>query len=283
MLSYRHSFHAGNFADVLKHTVLAEILRHLIKKEKPIAYIDTHAGAGLFSLQSEDAEKLGEYRDGIARVINKTYPEMAGYLEVVKGLNKPGLLTRYPGSPVVAGHFLRRQDHAWLYELHPQDHVTLSKNIAASNMAVRKNVTVQKEDGLKGFLSLLPPVSRRGLVLIDPSYEVKTEYDQVVVALEKAHKKFSTGVYALWYPVVERERIDRLERRLIATGIRNIQQFELGVRADATEQGMTSSGMIVINPPWGLLASMQAVLPKLAKALAQEEKPVFRCRVLVDE
>lgn len=283
MLSYRHSFHAGNFADVLKHAVLAEILSHLTKKEKPIVYIDTHAGAGLFNLQSDDAEKLGEYRDGIAKVINKGYPEMAGYLDLVKGMNKPGLLTRYPGSPLVAGHFLRRQDRGWLYELHPQDSVTLSKNIAGSNLAARKNIVVQREDGLKGFLSLLPPVSRRGLVLIDPSYEVKTEYDQVVVALEKAHKKFSTGVYALWYPVVERERIERLERRLLATGIKNIQQFELGVRPDADGQGMTSSGMIVINPPWGLLDAMKSVLPKLAKALAQEGQPVFRCQVLADE
>lgn len=283
MLSYRHSFHAGNFADVLKHAVLAEILSHLTKKEKPIVYIDTHAGAGLFNLQSDDAEKLGEYRDGIAKVINKGYPEMAGYLDLVKGMNKPGLLTRYPGSPLVAGHFLRRQDRGWLYELHPQDSVTLSKNIAGSNLAARKNMVVQREDGLKGFLSLLPPVSRRGLVLIDPSYEVKTEYDQVVVALEKAHKKFSTGVYALWYPVVERERIERLERRLLATGIKNIQQFELGVRPDADGQGMTSSGMIVINPPWGLLDAMKSVLPKLAKALAQEGQPVFRCQVLADE
>lgn len=283
MLSYRHSFHAGNFADVLKHLVVAEILSHLVKKDKPIAYIDTHAGAGLFNLQSDDAEKLGEYRDGIAKVINKGYPEMASYLDLVKGMNKPGLLTRYPGSPLVAGHFLRRQDRGWLYELHPQDSVTLSKNIAGSNLAARKNIVVQREDGLKGFLSLLPPVSRRGLVLIDPSYEVKTEYDQVVVALEKAHKKFSTGVYALWYPVVERERIERLERRLLATGIKNIQQFELGVRPDADGQGMTSSGMIVINPPWGLLDAMKSVLPKLAKALAQEGQPVFRCQVLADE
>lgn len=283
MLSYRHSFHAGNFADVLKHLVVAEILSHLVKKDKPIAYIDTHAGAGLFNLQSDDAEKLGEYRDGIAKVINKGYPEMAGYLDLVKGMNKPGLLTRYPGSPLVAGHFLRRQDRGWLYELHPQDSVTLSKNIAGSNLAARKNMVVQREDGLKGFLSLLPPVSRRGLVLIDPSYEVKTEYDQVVVALEKAHKKFSTGVYALWYPVVERERIERLERRLLATGIKNIQQFELGVRPDADGQGMTSSGMIVINPPWGLLDAMKSVLPKLAKALAQDGQPVFRCQVLADE
>lgn len=283
MLSYRHSFHAGNFADVLKHTVVAEILGHLTKKDKPIVYIDTHAGAGLFNLQSEDAEKLGEYRDGIARVINKGYPEMVGYLNLVKGINKPGLLTRYPGSPMVAGHFLRRQDRAWLYELHPQDFVTLSKNIAGSNLAVRKNVAVQREDGLQGFLTLLPPVSRRGLVLIDPSYEVKTEYDQVVVALEKAHKKFSTGVYALWYPVVERERIQRLERRLLATGIKNIHQFELGVRPDAVGQGMTSSGMIVINPPWGLFDGMKSVLPKLAKVLAQQGEPVFRCQVLADE
>lgn len=283
MLSYRHSFHAGNFADVLKHLVVAEILSHLVKKDKPIVYIDTHAGAGLFNLQSDDAEKLGEYRDGIAKVINKGYPEMASYLDLVKGMNKPGLLTRYPGSPLVAGHFLRRQDRGWLYELHPQDSVTLSKNIAGSNLAARKNIVVQREDGLKGFLSLLPPVSRRGLVLIDPSYEVKTEYDQVVVALEKAHKKFSTGVYALWYPVVERERIERLERRLLATGIKNIQQFELGVRPDADGQGMTSSGMIVINPPWGLLDAMKSVLPKLAKALAQEGQPVFRCQVLADE
>lgn len=278
MLSYRHSFHAGNFADVLKHIVLVEALEHLTKKDAPFEYIDTHSGAGLFNLKSAHAKKLEEHSNGIGKLDRGAFPEIANYFDVIDSYNKDRELLFYPGSPSFAKHYLRPQDRAWLYELHPEDFKTLSKN----NERQRK-IRVNNEDGLKGVLGLLPPASRRGIVLIDPSYEVKTEYVQVVECIKKAHKKFMGGTYAVWYPMINRNKINEFERLFIQSGIRNIQRFELGLSADDNdERGMTSSGMIVINPPWTLHKKMSTLLPKLAKALAGDAG-VYQCDVLVEE
>nr|WP_279537191.1 23S rRNA (adenine(2030)-N(6))-methyltransferase RlmJ [Aestuariicella hydrocarbonica] len=255
-----------------------------MKKDKAIVYIDTHSGAGLFNLRSQDAEKLEEYRNGIGKLVHKPYPEMASYLELVKSFNKPNLLSCYPGSPMIAAHFLRPQDKAWLYELHPQDYKALKGNIQATSKSARRKISVVCQDGLQGVLSQLPPASRRGLVLIDPSYEVKSEYDKVASVVGKAYKKFSTGIFAIWYPVVEREKIHKLEKKLVASGIRNIQKFELGLQADSKEHGMTAAGMIVINPPWGLYDKMSSLLPKLTKALGNGSADAFyKCETLVGE
>lgn len=278
MLSYRHSFHAGNFADVLKHIVVIEILQHLGKKDKPFDYIDTHSGAGLFDLSSAHAAKLQEYRNGIGKLNPADWPELASYFSVVHEYNRSKSLTHYPGSPMIALHFLRSQDRAWLYELHPEDAMLLSQNTADDRRA-----RVMNEDGLKRLLSLLPPISRRGFVLIDPSYEIKTDYDLVFQTVAKAYKKFATGTYAIWYPVVDRNRINRLERQFVNSGISNIQRFELAIAEDTDERGMTSSGMIVINPPWQLMTTMQALLPKLVTTLAESDGAFYKCDVLVAE
>ncbi|WP_049721245.1 23S rRNA (adenine(2030)-N(6))-methyltransferase RlmJ [Gilvimarinus polysaccharolyticus] len=279
MLSYRHSYHAGNHADVIKHIVLVEILAYLGQKPAPFEYIDTHAGAGLYNLRSEHAIKLGEYRGGIGKLMTKPWPLLAPYLEQVKLANRTDKLYYYPGSPLIAQRFLRRQDRAWLFELHPSDHKKLSDNTKAFS-----NVQVEHADGLNGLLARIPPKSRRALVLIDPSYEVKSEYVKVIDAVIKAHKKFASGVYAIWYPVVEREQIDFMAKKLVRSGIKNIQRYELGLEADAEEKGhgMTASGLFVINPPWTLRATMQELLPQLQAALAEDDG-FFKCDVLVDE
>ena len=277
MLSYRHSFHAGNHADVLKHIVLIEILEHLIKKDSTFDYIDTHAGAGLYNLQSEHASKLQEYTQGIAKLNREEFPELASYFTILSKHNSTENLNFYPGSPLIAADFLRNKDRAWLYELHPKDAELLLKNTGKNN-----NIRVMRDDGFKGLLSLLPPVSRRGLVLIDPSYEIKTDYGKVFTILAEAHKKFPTGTYALWYPVVDRMTIDQLERKFIRSGIKKIQRFELGIAADQFGTGMSASGMIVINPPWTLMDKMNTVLPKLVSAIGGVGA-FYKCEELVGE
>lgn len=278
MLSYRHSFHAGNFADVLKHLVLVEVVEYLLRKDGRVDYIDTHAGAGLFNLAAGDALKLQEHSDGIGRLGSTDIPGLARYLEVIDAFNSGGGRAIYPGSPAIALHLLRPQDRAWLFELHPQDF-----DVLAGNMAGDRRVRVAREDGLRASLALLPPVGRRALVFIDPSYEIKADYDQVVDTVQKAHAKFATGTYVIWYPVVDRRRIIAMERRLLRTGIRNIQRFEICVGADSDDHGMTGSGLFVINPPWTLLGTMSTVLPDLARVLARDPHFSCACDVIAGE
>jgi 23S rRNA (adenine2030-N6)-methyltransferase len=278
MLSYRHSFHAGNFADVLKHIVLVEILEYLNRKEKGFHYIDTHAGAGLYDLQSEHAAKLGEWEQGVGKLKREDWPELARYFAVIDYFNAAGSSSAYPGSPLIAQNLMREQDRATLFELHPTDFDLLKENTATD-----KRILVMQKDGFKGLLSQLPPPSRRGLVLIDPSYEVKTDYETVVSTLKQAHRKFATGIYALWYPVVDRQRIDEMEKQLMLSGIRDIQRYELGLHPDAEALGMTAAGIIVINPPWTLRDKMNQVLPKLASALGDSSEAFVRCDVLAEE
>lgn len=290
MLSYRHSYHAGNFADVLKHIVLVECLEHFNKKEAPFDYIDTHSGAGLYDLRSANANKTGEYKEGIAKLKRIDFPELGSYFEVIDALNqqqgidskKKGLMF-YPGSPAIAHHFVtspkRQKDKAWLFELHSSDFRILSESMAAG-----RKIRIKQEDGLKALLALVPPVSRRALVLIDPSYEIKSDYYDVVDAVIKAHKKFNSGTYAIWYPVVERKRVDGMWRKLKSAGIKNIQQYELGLAEDSLERGMTSAGMIVINPPWTLKKKLDKLLPKLVKQLDRGDGKAFSlCQTLVAE
>lgn len=278
MLSYRHSFHAGNFADVLKHIVLIEILQYLARKEKGFEYVDSHAGAGRFDLTSGHAGKLEEYKDGIGKLWGGDWPGLTDYFNAIKAQNPSGHLKYYPGSPLFAAFFMRPQDKAWLFELHPDDFRKLEKNTAGD-----QRFRLRFQDGYQGVVSVLPPPTRRGLVLFDPSYEVKSEYEQVLETLGKAHRIFSTGIYAIWYPVVVRERIRQLEKRLLASGIRDIQRFELGLAPDNDDRGMTAAGMIVVNPPWGLFEKMSGVLPKLVEALGRPDEAFFKCEKLVQE
>lgn len=279
MFSYRHGFHAGNFADVLKHFVQVEILSHLMKKEAPFDYIDTHAGAGLYRLESDMAQKNQEYLTGIGKLFaDNSLPPLAPYLQLVSDLNPTGQLRFYPGSPMVAASLLRPQDKAWLFELHPSDAENLRQNFAG-----RRQCVVREEDGFKGLAALLPTRSRRALVLIDPPYEQKEDYQRVVSALELIHRKMATATVAIWYPVVDRRRIDAMTRKIAASGIRKIELFELGVRADSEGHGMTASGMIVVNPPWTLRAQMEQLLPQLAERLSLDGDAHFRCETLAGE
>ncbi|MFK8016176.1 MAG: 23S rRNA (adenine(2030)-N(6))-methyltransferase RlmJ [Gammaproteobacteria bacterium] len=277
MLSYRHGFHAGNFADVLKHTVVAKILAHMVRKDKPFDYIDTHAGAGVYDLHSAEASKNAEHNDGYARLDPHDWPGLSDYFASVDAVNPGSTLKFYPGSPLIAQHFLREHDCAWLFELHPQDFATLSANVRE-----RRKTRARRDDGLKGLLGVVPPVSRRAFVLIDPSYELRREFGLVFDAVRAAVEKFPTGVYAIWYPVVDRQKVRRFQRQFVTSGMRNIQCYELGIEPDSVERGMTSSGVIVINPPWTLERDMRELLPRLARALGGERAP-FRCQTLVSE
>ncbi|MBB5211519.1 23S rRNA (adenine(2030)-N(6))-methyltransferase RlmJ [Microbulbifer hydrolyticus] len=279
MLSYRHGFHAGNFADVLKHCVQVEIISYLQKKEAPFDYIDTHAGAGRYALTSDMAQKNREYMTGIGRLFKTCdLPGLQNYLRLIEALNPQQSLQHYPGSPLIATSMLRPQDKAWLFELHPSDAEKLRHCVPRG-----RQCQVREEDGFAGLASLLPSRARRALILIDPPYEQKADYQRVVDALRLIHRKMATATVALWYPVVERRRIEALEKQLVASGIRNIELYELGVRADACGGGMTSSGMIVINPPWTLRAQVQALLPPLAAELGVNGGGHYRCEVLVAE
>ncbi|AWW58844.1 putative DNA (exogenous) processing protein [Pasteurella multocida subsp. multocida str. Anand1_buffalo] len=268
MLSYRHSFHAGNHADVLKHLVLMLIIENLQQKEKGFYYLDTHAGVGRYRLFSEEAEKTAEFEQGIARLWQRDDlpEEVARYIKLIKQVNYGGKALRYyAGSPLIAAKMLRPQDRALLTELHPSDYPLLRNNFKEFD-----NVTTKRYNGFQQLKATLPPKERRGLVLIDPPYELKEDYDLVVNAIEEGYKRFATGIYAIWYPVVLRQQTKRILKGLEKTGIRKILQIELAVRPDSDQRGMTASGMIVINPPWTLTQQMQNILPYLTNVLVPE-------------
>ena len=268
MLSYRHSFHAGNHADVLKHIVLMLILENLKLKDKGFYYLDTHAGVGRYQLSSDEAEKTGEYKEGIGRLWERTDlpQEISRYVDLIKHLNFGAKTLRYyAGSPLIAAQLLRPQDRALLTELHPRDFPLLRNNFKEF-----KNVSVKCDNGFQQLKATLPPKERRGLVLIDPPYELKEDYDLVVKAAEEGYKRFATGTYAIWYPVVLRQQTKRIFKGLQASGIRKILKIELAVRPNSDQRGMTASGMAVINPPWTLENQMKAILPYLVKTLVPE-------------
>ncbi|UQB42736.1 23S rRNA (adenine(2030)-N(6))-methyltransferase RlmJ [Thiomicrospira microaerophila] len=285
MLSYRHAFHAGNFADVLKHLVLLESLFYLTQKDKPVWYADSHAGGGGYALNSHQAQKNAEFVNGIGRLWQASdAPQAVGrYLQQVAAFNQQNQstdLSYYPGSPWLAQSVLREQDRLSLFELHAQENLILQQTLALGGRDRR--LKVFEQDGFQGVIAQLPPKERRGLVLIDPSYEIKTDYERVVEVLVQAHKRFATGSYLLWYPVVERQRIHQLEKALRASGMRNISLYELGLSDDTSGRGMTASGMVVINPPWTLHATMQQVLPWLVEQLAPKTG-FYRADILVEE
>jgi 23S rRNA (adenine2030-N6)-methyltransferase len=280
VLSYRHSFHAGNFADVLKHIVSTSIIDYMLKKDKAFCYLDTHAGCGAYSFQSIEALKTKEFNNGIFPLWGRTDlpAPVARYMEQIVEFNAQSQLQHYPGSPSIALQMLRDIDRLFLFELHPNEFINMRSNFSGN-----RQIKMAKSDGLQGLIANMPPKERRGFMLIDPSYEIKTEYQQVVETLIQAVKRFATGTYALWYPVVNRATIDKMEKAFKASGIKNIQLFELGIQADSDQLGMTSSGMIVINPPWTLKQEMQESLPFLAKVLGINDQGFYRIETLVTE
>jgi len=280
MLSYRHAFHAGNFADVLKHIVLDRILAHLGQKDKPYFCIDTHAGAGGYALTGDYARKNSEFETGIGKLWSRDDlpAAVAEYVAVVKEFNQGDRLRAYPGSPHFERRRLRADDRLVLCELHPTE-LGLLKSFAPKDRRIR----ILYGDGFQECIGLLPPPERRGLALLDPSYEIKTDYRQAAETLSGAYRRFGTGIFALWYPVIERRRIDGLEEAVRQSGLRRVHLFELGVEPDARDRGMTASGMIVVNPPWTLHAELAAALPYLADVLGREGGGYYRLFELAGE
>lgn len=268
MLSYRHAFHAGNHADVLKHLILIQIAEYMGEKPAPFWIIDTHAGAGRYALESAHATKLGEYRDGVGRLWEaKGLPPAAqNYLDFVKMLNPDGQLRHYPGSPWLASQLLRESDRLRLYELHSTDLKLLQECFKTAG----RQVTVNASDGFVGLKAILPPPPRRALVLIDPSYETKSDYSNVVKGLQEALKRFATGTYALWYPMLSKLESRQLPGKLKGLGATSWLHATLEVCAPSKDGfGMNGSGMFIINPPWTLEKKLHETLPQLAKLLAQ--------------
>lgn len=269
MLSYRHVFHAGNHADVLKHTVLLAVLDYLNQKEKPYWVIDTHAGAGGYVLTAGRAKTHAEWQEGIGRLWQRDDlpPLIARYVTAVRADNPEGKLRRYPGSPLFALRTMRPADRLRLFELHPADVKLLAQNIAAAAPDARKRVQIRQEDGFAALKTLLPPPPRRGLVLIDPSYEDKRDYAAVVTALKEGQQRFATGAFMVWYPLLQRN-----ESLTLAGKLKKLApdwlDCTLTVQPPSPDGlGMHGSGVFLVNPPWTLAAALKDALPWLANVL----------------
>ena len=267
-MNYRHAFHAGNFADVTKHIILTRILAYLMRKPGPFRVIDTHAGVGLYDLFADQAERTGEFRDGIARLIKSTpSPEtvalIAPYLEAVGAQNPDGNLRYYPGSPFVTRHMLRDQDRLMALELHPEDAQALAQNFAGD---IQTRVT--RLDGWAAMGTHLPPKEKRGLVLVDPPFEQKGEFARMTSSLVRAHKRWPGGIYAYWYPIKDPAEVEAFVTSLRATSIPKILRLELTIRPASTPPRLHGTGMIVVNPPFVLEEEMQTLLPELADLLS---------------
>ncbi|MEZ5785322.1 MAG: 23S rRNA (adenine(2030)-N(6))-methyltransferase RlmJ [Xanthobacteraceae bacterium] len=279
-MNYRHAFHAGNFADVLKHVVLARILLHL--REKPAAFrvIDTHAGAGLYDLLGPEASRTGEWRNGIARVLAAAPPAdvanlLAPYLEAILSCHPDrggadGIARRYyPGSPLIALSLLRPQDRLIACEIEPSAAGALVHTIGGDGRA-----KVIEIDGYVALNAYLPPKERRGLVLVDPPFEQPDEFSSLLRAVAKVWRKWPTGTYMLWYPLKDRLRAAAFSRELAGSVSREILRAELDV--DAGESGLTAAGLLIINPPWRLADELQVLLGWLAPALAEAQNFTYR-------
>ena len=270
MLSYRHAFHAGNHADVLKHSVLIALLRYLGQKDKAFWVIDTHAGAGAYALDSAQAGKLGEYRQGIGRLWERADlpPLLADYVDQVRKLNPDGRLLHYPGSPFFSWWNLREQDRLRLFELHSRDARLLGDNFQTAG----RQVIVSPTDGFAGLKALLPPPPRRALVLIDPSYEEKQDYERVIQALRDALTRFAGGTYMLWYPQLTRLEAHELPQRLKRLPVAAWLHVALRVCTPAKDGfGMHGSGLFILNPPWTLHDALADTLPFLCKVLGEDD------------
>jgi len=310
MFSYRHAFHAGNHADVLKHTVLIATLDHLLEKEAALTVVDTHAGAGLYRLDGDYADTSGEAADGILRLLappkepaaaapaaksaaKKVAPEaeapladaIARYLGVIHDFNPKGGARVYPGSPFIVQHLLRDHDKLKLFELHPTDARTLDANIA--QLEAGRQIAVLREDGFGSATKFLPPPSRRALVLMDPSYEIKSDYARVLDFAAEALKRFATGTYAVWYPIIPRPEAHDLPRRLKTMATKagkpwlhatlTVKSSKLTATStgETKRPGLPASGMFLINPPYTLKPLLAAALPQLAEKLAQDRNATF--------
>ena len=266
-MNYRHAFHAGSFADVLKHAVLVRILVHLRLKPAPFRVIDTHAGAGLYDLGGPEASRGGEWREGIGRLIRgsaegQVSPLLAPYLAAVAALNRPGDLSTYPGSPMLARAFLRGRDRLIACELEPGAAGALARNLRDDTRC--KAIAI---DGWTALNAYVPPTERRGLVLVDPPFEDEADFERLEPALVAAHRKWGSGTYLLWYPIKDRASSDLLAHRLRRSGIPKILRAELATAA--VGERLRACGLVVVNPPWTLESELKILLPALAETLSQ--------------
>ena len=293
MFSYRHAYHAGNHADVLKHTVLVAVMKHLALKEVGFTAIDTHAGAGMYRLDSADANQSGEAQEGLLALMrnkSKLSGPMADalldYRKVLDHFNREGGLLNYPGSPLIAHHLLREQDKLKLFEMHPTDIRGLQTRV--EELRAGRQVMVMHEDGFNGLPKFLPPSTRRGLVFIDPSYEIKLDYERVVVAVSIGMKRFSTGTYVVWYPIIPRPQAHSLPRHLTNLArqadkpwLHATLRIRTGARIDATPGekakpiGLVDSGVVIINPPFTLYEQLQQSLPQMVQLMGQDHLAGF--------
>jgi 23S rRNA (adenine2030-N6)-methyltransferase len=271
-MNYRHIYHAGNFADVMKHATLCLIADHLKAKDKPFYALDTHAGIGRYDLRAEEAQKTGEYRAGIARLLDepKLPPELAGYVAAVAALNgtrklSPRGLHWYPGSPRILRAALRPGDRLDVCELHPADAGMLAREFAGD-----RQVTVHRMDGYQALKAFLPPAERRGLVVVDPPFEERDEFAKLAAGLRQAHRRWATGTYALWYPIKARRPVDAFLDEIAASGIRKVAVAELLVHPGDDPERFNGCGLVLVNPPWRLVEQVQALLGFLAPRLGQD-------------
>ena len=303
MFSYRHAFHAGNHADVLKHTVLVAILRHLLQKDTALTVFDTHAGAGLYRLDGEYAETSGEAANGFLKLLgfisappapakkpsaaSKSItegglaPVIKDYMDLVASFNNKGSHKVYPGSPFIIQRLLGERDKLKVFEIHPTDSKTLSANIA--QLEAGRQVAVLREDGFEGIKKFLPPPARRALVLSDPSYEIKNDYARVVATVADSLTRFATGTYAVWYPIIPRPEAHDVPRKLKTLATKSGKKWlnaTLTVKSskltsdeagEVVRPGLPASGMFIINPPHTLKAALQLALPQLAEILGQDQ------------
>jgi 23S rRNA (adenine2030-N6)-methyltransferase len=285
-MNYRHSYHAGNFADVLKHAVLAQIIGYLKRKDPAFRIIDTHAGAGIYDLSSAEAQKTGEWREGVGRLVKAAMSVelsafLAPWLEAVGELNGndgDGTIRRYPGSPLLARMLMRKQDRLSAIELHPADAKQL-RALFAGDYQVR----VTELDGWLALGAHLPPKEKRGLVLIDPPFEQAGEYDRMVDGLARATRRFAGGTYMLWHPIKADSPLETLDAKLSVLARPRTLTVRLLVRDNRTAPGLNGSGLVIVNPPFTLEGELDAVLPELADVLAQGSGSSAEVRMLVGE
>jgi len=268
-MNYRHAFHAGNFADVFKHTILIGLLQSLREKPAPFCYLDTHAGAGRYDLRSSEAAKTQEAQAGVARLLGTTTssPLLHAYLDLIAALNLPGhsgeAIAIYPGSPLIASHLLRASDRAVLCELQPDEAAALKSLFAGD-----ARVGVHQRDGYAALPALLPPKERRGLVLIDPPFEAQdAEFRAIESALQAARARWPTGIYAIWYPIKLREQTRAFHRWFVRNDVRKTLVAELLVHPDDSPLRLNGCGMVIVNAPWKFDRELAALLPLLQRAL----------------
>ena len=281
-MNYRHIYHAGNFADCLKHTVFSRIITYMQRKDKAFRIIDTHAGPGIYDLSSEEAQKTGEWKDGIGRLLEAQWSKKAKellepYFSAVEAYNSDGKLQFYPGSPMLARNLMRKQDRLTLNELHPEDFKSLSKHFAGDIQ-----VKTQEISGWSGLKSNLPPKEKRGILLVDPAFEEKGDFFRMVRGAGEALERFSTGTMCFWYPIKHGLEMKEFNHDMTnVVGHPNTIVTELWVKD--SQKSLNGSGMVIVNPPFTLVNELRIILPEMAKILSQGDDSGWRVNVLVGE